>query len=73
MIHRFRCGIKRYGSVASSVSGSIPADAPSVSSSGQQVCQADLSVRNIGKQRLKNGVHVDGPVLTAMLRPTRPA
>jgi hypothetical protein len=55
-VDRFRCDIKRYGFVASSVSGSIPADAPAVPSTGQQFCQADLSVRNIGKRPLKDGV-----------------
>jgi hypothetical protein len=52
---KFRCGIKRYPFAASSVSGSIPADVPAVPSAGQQFCQADLSVKNIGKRPLKDG------------------
>jgi hypothetical protein len=55
-VTRFRCGIKGYPFKASSVSGSIPDDAPAVPSSGQQFCQADLSVKNVGRKPLKDGV-----------------
>lgn len=59
-VTKFQCGIKRYPFKASSVSGSIPNDAPAVPSPGQQFCQADFSIRNAGKQPLKDGAQPGG-------------
>jgi hypothetical protein len=59
-VDKFRCGIKRYPFEASAVSGSIPNDVPAVPSAGQQFCQADLSVKNVGKRPLKDGAQPGG-------------